>query len=151
MKPRESPPTSHLLNTHDHRALSWVFSGSWFEENNRPIAIALHDNLKFEIIVGRNATQLRSHWEWELVDQFRRVIATGGDDPSFEVGFRGLGLRNDQSGERGSHDEESPVLLNKCMGIRKGRPVVTRVWDVSTGLSTCTLAASLSARRTKSG
>ncbi|KAJ9137657.1 CAMK family protein kinase [Pleurostoma richardsiae] len=113
------------------RTFTWILSGHKFPERNQPINIILHENLKFQIVVAHQ--DIHSAAYQENVAQFRLRVATNLDDISF--GGFGLESLNSTAAPSGAQSPIRDVILldNGELG-RGAQAVVSRVWNVSTGL-----------------
>src|SRR6266566_566656 len=126
---------SHLMNKgkggHKRRSFTWILSGDEFIAKNQPIVIALHNNLKFQIVVAQH--DIHSALSQENVAQFRHRVDTSVNGLSFSgLGFQSLDSTAAPSGAQTPSTDT--ILLNNSELGRGAQAVVTRVWDVSTGL-----------------
>ncbi len=113
------------------RKFTWILGGDEFPERNAPIVIALHNNLKFQIVVAHH--NIHSALYRENVAQFPGRVVTNVDDLSFGgLGFQSLDSTAAPSGAQ-TPSMDAILLDNGELG-RGAQAVVIRVWDVSTGL-----------------
>ncbi len=116
---------------HKRRSFTWILSGDEFIAKNQPIVIALHNNLKFQIVVAQH--DIHSALYQENVAQFRHRVDTSVNGLSFSgLGFQSLDSTAAPSGAQTPSTDA--ILLNNGELGRGAQAVVTRVWDVSTGL-----------------
>ncbi|KAF4505685.1 hypothetical protein G6O67_007607 [Ophiocordyceps sinensis] len=112
------------------RGFTWILGG---DRSPRPPAtiIELHDNLKFQIVVASHDIHSVSYKE--KVAQFRRGAIENINDICLDaLGFKSLESTAAPSGVE-TPSGDAILLDNEELG-RGAQAVVTRVWDVSTGL-----------------
>lgn len=113
------------------RGFTWILSAHQFTDDHTPIIIALHDNLKFQIVVAHHDMASASYQE--SVAQFPSRFTTNVEDLSFgRVGFQSGDSTAAPSGTQ-SPGTDAILLSNGELG-RGAQAVVVRVWNVSTGL-----------------
>ncbi|OAA53798.1 Protein kinase-like domain protein [Niveomyces insectorum RCEF 264] len=110
------------------RNFTWILSGNECVENNRPVIIALHENLKFEIVVEKH--DLASAAYQEKVAQFLECAV----DNSLPPGESNT-QRSDVTITPGGASKTitDPILIEDEELGEGGQAVVVRAWNVSTG------------------
>ncbi|POR31860.1 CAMK family protein kinase [Tolypocladium paradoxum] len=118
-------------------AFTWILGGHEFTADNQPIVIALHDNLKFQIVVAPH--DIHSSPYQENVARFLSGPVVGVDDLSLsQLGLWSMSSTAEQSGAQTPSEMQPPskdaILLDSGELGRGGFAVVIRVWNVSTGV-----------------
>lgn len=117
-------------------AFTWILGGHEFTADNQPIVIALHDNLKFQIVVAPQ--DMHSSPYKESVARFLSGPAVGVDDLSLsQLGVWSMGSTAGPSGAQTPSETLPPskdaILLDNGELGQGAFAVVMRVWNVSTG------------------
>ncbi|PHH88432.1 hypothetical protein CDD83_7531 [Cordyceps sp. RAO-2017] len=113
------------------RGFTWILGGDKFFQETRKIFITFHNKLKFQIVVAPH--DIHSDLHKEKVAQFRRAVEASVDDlPVSGLGFQSLESTAAASGAE--TPRRDAILLDNGELDRGAQAVVTRVWDVSTGL-----------------
>ncbi|KAJ4286018.1 hypothetical protein N0V88_008133 [Collariella sp. IMI 366227] len=118
-------------------AFTWILGDHEFTADNQPIVIALHDNLKFQIVVAPQDIHSSSYKE--NVARFLSGPSVCVDDLSLgQLGLWSMSSTAEQSGAQSPSEMQPPskdaILLDGGELGRGGFAVVIRVWNVSTGL-----------------
>jgi hypothetical protein len=112
------------------RNFKWIIGGDRVPDDTKTIVIEIHLKLKFQIVVSKH------HQFPDLffsnVDQFLEVVATNNELPFGALGMQSA--RSTAAPSRGDTPNEEHILLKQGKLGEGSFSVVSRVWDVSTGL-----------------
>ncbi|KAI9155799.1 putative serine/threonine-protein kinase PRKY [Paramyrothecium foliicola] len=133
------------------RGFTWILSGDGFTKEHKHLVIALHDRLKFRIVVAEYEIDSLEYQEQVALFRGRHTISAD------ELTFDGLDVQStsttvvpsgaqtpciDTLLDQGHHTTlkavqppgKKAILLNGGELGRGGQAIVSRMWDVSTGL-----------------
>lgn len=109
---------------------TWILGGDPFTELNKPIILALHDNLQFQIVAAQH--DISSPQYQENLALFANRVATDVHDLTLGgLGFDCLSSTAAASGAQ-TPSTDAILLKNGELGIG-AQAVVFRLWDASTG------------------
>ncbi len=116
---------------------TWILAGHVFVADNQPVILALHDELKFEIVVAPQDMASSSYKD--KVTRFLAGPSFRTDDLSLGVlGLSSMGSTAQPSGVQTPAEIQLPakdaILLDNGYLGSGAFAMVTRVWNVSTGL-----------------